>query len=586
MSLFKHSDPNAKPHLIVPAAPLQTTHVASDHVSLATDEVESQLNKKIAEIDTENLEKEAKLKADSYNLPYIDLRKIPISQEALFVMSEEQSAALQAVTFFVLDNAIRIATVNPQNPQLQAKVKELQEQRSADVKLYFVSQQSLDSALEKYSRLPKLSESISGGIEITEEDIKKFQQSFTSFAELNKSVQKAVLSDVVTIMLAGALKSDASDIHIEAEEETVKVRFRIDGALHDAASLPIISWPKLISRIKLLAKLKINVATTPQDGRFTIYLDGQKIEVRVSTVPTTYGESVVMRILKSGVDIFDFNKLGLRGKSYTELQAQIKKPNGMVICTGPTGSGKTTTLYTVLNMVNDSEKKIITLEDPVEYKIAGINQSQIDTSSNYSFSDGLRSILRQDPDIIMVGEIRDLETAEVAINAALTGHLMLSTMHTNSAAGAVPRLLAMGVKPFLLAPAINAIEAQRLVRRLCQNCKKPIELDNTTMTLILNELNKITAESGYKPENLDHLTFYGPVGCEQCNSLGYKGRVGLFELLTMSAAVEKLILSGNVSEYDLEDIAIKSGMITMIQDGILKAMEGVTSIEEVLKKTE
>jgi type IV pilus assembly protein PilB len=298
------------------------------------------------------------------------------------------------------------------------------------------------------------------------------------------------------------------------------------------------------------------------------------------------GRQLVMRILKSGVDIFDFNKLGLRGKSYTELQAQIKKPNGMVICTGPTGSGKTTTLYTVLNMVNDSEKKIITLEDPVEYKIAGINQSQIDTSSNYSFSDGLRSILRQDPDIIMVGEIRDLETAEVAINAALTGHLMLSTMHTNSAAGAVPRLLAMGVKPFLLAPAINAIEAQRLVRRLCQNCKKPIELDNTTMTLILNELNKITAESGYKPENLDHLTFYGPVGCEQCNSLGYKGRVGLFELLTMSAAVEKLILSGNVSEYDLEDIAIKSGMITMIQDGILKAMEGVTSIEEVLKKTE
>jgi type II secretory ATPase GspE/PulE/Tfp pilus assembly ATPase PilB-like protein len=462
----------------------------------------------------------------------------------------------------------------------------LQEQRTADVKLYFVSQQSLDAALEKYSRLPKLSESISGGIEITEEDIKKFQQSFTSFAELNKSVQKAVLSDVVTIVLAGALKSDASDIHIEAEEETVKVRFRIDGALHDAASLPIASWAKLISRIKLLAKLKINVATTPQDGRFTIYLDGQKIEVRVSTVPTTYGESVVMRILKSGVDIFDFNKLGLRGKSYSELLSQIRKPNGMVICTGPTGSGKTTTLYTVLNMVNDSEKKIITLEDPVEYKIAGINQSQIDTAGNYSFSDGLRSILRQDPDIIMVGEIRDLETAEVAINAALTGHLMLSTMHTNSAAGAVPRLLAMGVKPFLLAPAINAIEAQRLVRRLCQNCKKPVELDNTTMTLILNELNKITAESGYKPENLDHLTFYGPVGCEQCNSLGYKGRVGLFELLTMSAAVEKLILSGNVSEYDLEDIAIKSGMITMIQDGILKAMEGVTSIEEVLKKTE
>jgi type IV pilus assembly protein PilB len=586
MSLFKHHSNTAEPADLTPTPRPQAAPVASNHISLATDEVESRLSKKLAEIDTENLEKEAEIKAATFNLPYIDLRKIPITQEALLVMSEEQSIALQAVTFFILENAIRIATVNPQNPQLQAKVKELQDQRSADVKLYFVSQQSLDSALEKYSRLPKISDSIVGGIEISEEDIKKFQQSFTSFAELDKSVQKATLSDVVTIVLAGALKSDASDIHIEAEEAIVKIRFRIDGALHDAASLPIASWPKLISRIKLLAKLKINVATSPQDGRFTIFLDGQKIEVRVSTVPTTYGESVVMRILKSGVDIFDFTKLGLRGKSYTELQAQIKKPNGMVICTGPTGSGKTTTLYTVLNMVNDSEKKIITLEDPVEYKIEGINQSQIDTSNNYSFSDGLRSILRQDPDIIMVGEIRDLETAEVAINAALTGHLMLSTMHTNSAAGAVPRLLAMGVKPFLLAPAINAIEAQRLVRRLCQNCKKPIELDNTTMTLILNELNKITAESGYKPESLDHLQFYGPVGCEQCNNLGYKGRVGLFELLTMSAAVEKLILSGSVSEYDLEDIAIKSGMITMIQDGILKAMEGVTSIEEVLKKTE
>ncbi|MFH0873256.1 MAG: GspE/PulE family protein [Candidatus Komeilibacteria bacterium] len=556
------------------------------HVILATSDTEKKLANKLEEIDTENLEHEAKTKAEQLSLKYIDLRKLPIAQDAMQLLSEDQSLALQAVVFLFNDNIIRIASTNPQNPQLGAKIKELEERYSAQVIVYYVSEQSLQQSLDKYSRIPKIIESISGGVEIKEEDIKKYEAGIATFQDLNSFIQKAAISDIIAIILAAALKSEASDIHIEAEENQVKFRFRIDGALHDTASLPIEHWAKIISRVKLVARLKLNITAHPQDGRFTIFIDKKKIEVRVSTVPTSYGESVVMRILRQDDSVFNFDNLGLRGKSYSELQVQIKKPNGMIICTGPTGSGKTTTLYAVLNLVNSTEKKIITLEDPIEYKIPGINQSQIDSAGNYSFSDGLRSILRQDPDIIMVGEIRDLETAEVAINAALTGHLMLSTMHTNSAAGAIPRLLAMGVKPFLLAPSINAIEAQRLVRKLCQYCKKPAELDNATMTLVLNELNKLSPESGYKVDNLNTVTFYTSPGCEKCHGLGYKGRIGLFEILTMSPAVEKLILSGTVSEYDLEDLAVKAGMVTMIQDGILKSLEGITSIDEVLSKTE
>ncbi len=556
------------------------------HVTLSSPETEAQLDKKIHDLDVENFEKEAHRRAEELGLPYIDLRKIPISQEAITVLSEEQSLALQAVVFLNIEDTLRIATTNPNNPQLQAKIQELKEKYGADVKMYFVSDQSLQVALDKFSRIPKVSESIVGGLEITEDELKKWQKEFTTFEDLQDMLQKAVVTDVVTMVISAALKIDASDVHIEAEENDVKIRFRVDGVLHDVASLGLELWPKLIARIKLLARIKLNISTKPQDGRFTIFVDNRKTEVRTSTVPTTYGESIVMRILRSGVETFNFKNLGLRGKAFNDLLTELKKPNGMIISTGPTGSGKTTTLYAMLNLVNNSEKMIITLEDPVEYKIPGINQSQISVGGSYNFAEGLRSILRQDPDIIMVGEVRDLETAEVAINAALTGHLMFTTMHTNSAAGAVPRLLAMGVKPYLLAPAINAIEAQRLVRKLCEKCKTKAELDNNTTTLILNELNKIAPESGFRPEMKNELVFHTAPGCPACNGLGYKGRIGLFEVLTMSQEIEKIILAGNVSEYELEALAIKGGMITMLQDGILKALDGITSIEEVLKRTE
>ena len=393
------------------------------------------------------------------------------------------------------------------------------------------------------------------------------------------------ITELVTLLIAAALKTESSDIHVEAEAKDVKIRFRIDGILHTVAILKLENWSKMISRIKLLAGLKINIIEKPQDGRFTIELSNDKVDVRVSTVPTSYGESIVLRLLRSSSVGLNFEDLGIRGKSFVDLKHEIQRPNGMIVATGPTGSGKTTTLYAILNKLNKSDTKIISLEDPIEYRLEGINQSQIDHSKEYTFANGLRSIVRQDPDIIMVGEIRDLETADVSLNAALTGHLVISTIHTNSASGAIPRLLAMGVKSFLLSPALNAVIGQRLVRKICPDCKVVDEVDNDTIIKILNVLSKIPVKSAERlsDEELNNLKFYRGKGCPKCHMLGYRGRIGIFEIMTMNPEIEKVILSGQVSEYDIQEIAIKNGMVTMVQDGLLKAKDGITSIDEVFK---
>jgi type II secretory ATPase GspE/PulE/Tfp pilus assembly ATPase PilB-like protein len=292
-----------------------------------------------------------------------------------------------------------------------------------------------------------------------------------------------------------------------------------------------------------------------------------------------------MRLLKPGTIALKFEELGIRGRSYEQLKQQVERPNGMIITTGPTGSGKTTSLYAILNKLNDGATKIITLEDPVEYKLGGIVQSQIDKSKDYTFAKGLHSILRQDPDVVMVGELRELETAEVAIQAALTGHLVVSTIHTNSAAGAVPRFLSMGVQPFLLAPALNAVIGQRLVRRIHKDCLVEDALDEKTLAKVKDILSKLTPDSGYAVD-LDNLKFYKGAGCEGCNGSGYKGRMGVYEIMTMTEEIEKVILSGKVSEYDMQRIAMEQGMISMVQDGLLKALDQITSVEEVFSVAE
>ncbi|OGY54591.1 MAG: hypothetical protein A2951_01635 [Candidatus Buchananbacteria bacterium RIFCSPLOWO2_01_FULL_56_15] len=432
--------------------------------------------------------------------------------------------------------------------------------------------------------MPKIRK-FTSGVEVTEADIKRFEQEINVFRDLNEKLREVSISDVVSLTLAAAIKARASDIHIEAEERGVKIRFRIDGILHDAANLDQKLWQQIISRIKLVARLKINIDDRPQDGRFTIFLTKEKIDVRVSTLPTAYGESVVMRILMSSVVGLHFENLGLRGRAFEALKAEIDKPNGMVVTTGPTGSGKTTTLYAILNQLNNPGTKIITIEDPIEYKLEGINQSQVEPGKGYSFASGLKNILRQDPDIVMVGEVRDLETAEIAINAALTGHLVLTTLHTNDAAGTIPRLLSMQVKTFLLAPAINAMIGQRLVRKICQSCKKEDKLDGKTLARVMHIVDQIPRDSGYhlEPGKLKGVAFYRGEGCDVCQGLGYRDQVGIFEVMTMNREVETLILNGHVSEYDMRSIGAKQGMITMLQDGLLKAIDGITSVDEVFR---
>lgn len=547
-------------------------------------DVSLKLEEKLTQIKDKDLEEQTKAKASALNLNYIDLKGFPISPDALSLIPTDQSKSFQVVCFYLSDKRVKIGTTNPENPQLKRLISELKSNKNKVVDLFLISEISLKYALKIYDGLPKVIE-IKEGVEITEEDLKKYQQEDLSFDKIDSLLKKADVSEIITAVIAVAVQVDASDIHIEAEEKGIKVRLRIDGVLHVVSSLSNDLWQRIISRVKLTSGLKINITSKPQDGRFTIHLSDEDIDVRVSTIPTNYGESVVMRLLRSSATSLEFDDLGIRGKAFIELEKQVKRPNGMIMTTGPTGSGKTTTLYAILKKLNSPENKIITLEDPIEYRLEGVNQSQVKKGKDYGFATGLKSIVRQDPDIIMVGEVRDLETADIAINAALTGHLVISTIHTNSASGAIPRFLAMGVKAFLLSPALNSIIGQRLVRRICTHCKEEVKLDNDTMTKILNILNKIpkNSESRLGEKELNNLKFYKGKGCKKCHGLGYKGRIGVYEILIMSPEVEKVILDKKVSEYTIQDLAQKNGMVTMVQDGLLKAKDGITTIDEVFK---
>jgi len=542
----------------------------------------AKLKSKQQEIRVKELERTTKKKADSQGIPYMNLFGFPISTEALVLIPETKAQELTTVCFYYDGKNIRLGAVNPKQPEVAQLLDELSQKYYCQGEMFLISEHSLNYALNLYRSIPKVRKIIRG-VELTGQDLNKFSEKFSSFRDLQDQINKAQVTDIVTMILASSVKSGASDIHIEAEEKDIKVRFRIDGVLHDAATVDKELWKKIISRMKVLAKVKINIVDKPQDGRMSIIIKEDRIDIRASFLPTNYGESVVMRLLRSSSVGLAFKDLGIRGEAFAQIKKEVERPNGMIITTGPTGSGKTTTLYAILKKLNKSETKIVTIEDPIEYQLEGINQSQ--TSERYTFAQGLRSIVRQDPDIIMVGEIRDLETADIAIQAALTGHLVLSTIHTNDAAGTVPRFLSMGAKPFLLAPALNVMVGQRLVRRICEKCKKEVKLDEKVQQRVKDILEILPADQKKKID-FNNLKFYQGQGCEACQNIGYKGRIGIYEIMVMNSEVEKLILSGKVSEYDMREIAVKNGMITMVQDGLLKAIDGVTSVEEVFRVAE
>ncbi len=555
--------------------------------TVAEEKVTEKLEEKMEEIRIKELEEVAKKKAKELGYPYINLVGFPINGETLNSIPKEVAKKEKVICFYKSDKGAKIASPNPQNPEIKKVLKKLTEETyTGKGEIYLISQHSFETAFKLYEKFPPPREFI-GGIKITGEELKELQKEIKNFGILNAMLNKEKnMTRIIKIILAGALKANASDIHIEAEEKKITLRYRIDGILHIVARIPKKIWHRLDSRIKSIAGLKINITDKPQDGRITVFLKkGDKLEIRVSTLPTAYGESIVMRLLKSTATSLKFKDLGLRGKALKDLKREVERPIGMIVTTGPTGSGKTTTLYAILNKLNDPETKIITLEDPIEYKLKGISQSQIDHSKGYSFADGLRSLMRQDPDIIMVGELRDLETAEVAVQAALTGHKVISTLHTNDASGAIPRFLSMGVKPFLLAPALNAVIGQRLVRRIHEKCKVEVKPEPERMERIKKILDNLPKNSGYKVD-LDKLKFYRGQGCDECNHIGLKGRVGIYEIFAMTPEIEKEILSGKTSEYKIAKIAHDLGMISMVQDGLLKALDGITTVDEVFRVIE
>lgn len=552
--------------------------------NVSSDETKEKYTEKMKDIASKDAERLAEERAGELGLPAISLHAFPIGPETLALVPEETAKELKLVPFYRTPKEIRLGAVDPENAEVRDFVRQLEEKMYILVSLYVISEESFTHAYNLYATLPRIRKIVTG-VEITEADLTKYKAEVGNFRELQQKIGHVSITDMVSMIIAGAVNVRSSDIHVEAEEKDIKIRYRIDGILHDAASLQKEAWPKLIARVKLLAGLKLNITDKPQDGRFAIHLTADKIDVRVSVLPTAFGESVVIRLLMATTKGFAFDDLGLRGRAYEQLKKEIERPNGMIVTTGPTGSGKTTTLYSILTKLNTADTKIITIEDPIEYQLQGINQSQVEPTRGYTFAAGLRSIVRQDPDVILVGEIRDLETAETAIQAALTGHLVLSTIHTNSAAGTIPRFLSMGSKPFLLAPAMNAMIGQRLVRRICDNCKVEDTLAPELLERVKRTLAEIPADAGVRIDPTT-IKFWKGKGCTTCHDIGYKGRVGIYEIMIMNKEIEKMILGGNISEYDMQDIAVKNGMVTMLQDGILKALDGFTAPEEVFRVAE
>lgn len=400
--------------------------------------------------------------------------------------------------------------------------------------------------------------------------------------QLAEVFKGGVIPEIVAATLFLAIRMRASDVHIEAERDTVRVRFRIDGILHDILSVPKFLHAPLISRIKILAKMKIDEQRVPQDGRFDVVIDARQVDLRVSTMPTVHGEKIVMRLLDKSEGIKSLEQLGVTGTNFDLLLKNIEKPFGVILSTGPTGSGKSTTLYAVLSRISKPGVNIVTLEDPVEYELQGINQAQVKPQIGFTFAEGLRSVLRQDPNVIMVGEIRDLETAGMATQAALTGHLVLSTLHTNDASGALPRLIDMGVEPFLITSSINCVIGQRLVRRICDNCREEEEIPAAVKSFIKKQLSDVPSGQ-LKDVDVEQLHFYHGKGCPNCTN-GYRGRIGIFEVLPMSDAIEELAVK-KAPASELKKQAIADGMVTMVQDGLIKALKGITTVDEVMRVT-
>jgi type II secretory ATPase GspE/PulE/Tfp pilus assembly ATPase PilB-like protein len=534
--------------------------------------VKDDLDHQFIEVDTKN-------RADLLGYPYIDLYGFPIDTANLILLSKEEVEKYKIGVFSLKNKELFLAT-SSLNYTGQNNIIASLTDKGYTCKIFLCSELSMKKLLNTYNFVVA-AKTIDDNISISEDKMEQAKEVGDDLQKLGEKLQHTSTSELIETILVTALQNDASDIHFEPEKDEYNLRLRLDGVLHTFAHLPKTIQKTVESRVKLLSGLKLNVDNVPQDGRFSFKAQEKDIDVRVSMLPSSYGYSIVMRLLGTGSVALELDQLGFTGLAKKRVEDAIQKPQGMILTTGPTGSGKTTTLYTFLSRLNDGENKIITLEDPIEYKLSGVSQTQIDTAAGYTFASGLRSILRQDPDIVMVGEIRDRETAEIAVQAALTGHQVLSTIHTNDAAGSIPRMMEMGVKGYLLVDSLALVIGQRLVRRLCEYCKKPDELTDDEKKVVIEQLKKIAPTSGVVVPH--QLSFHTATGCDKCNGLGYKGRVGLYEVMVVSENLKILLSNATPSLVEVRESAQKDGMLTMLQDGILKALQGVTDMKEILK---
>jgi type II secretory ATPase GspE/PulE/Tfp pilus assembly ATPase PilB-like protein len=523
----------------------------------------------------------AQILSSKYGVEYIDLSVVPINSDALRLIPETVSRDAEIAAFSIVDKKVKVAVIAPQNPKTLEAIEGLQKQSYVPI-VFMASHRSLEKAWNTYKDLSFAQETKAGALDISNEEITAIIDKVKSLPDIKILIEEVVagkksyrISKILEIILAGALATKASDIHIEPEEGYIRLRYRLDGVLTNVLNFDAATYTLLLSRIKLLSGLKLNIKKDSQDGRFSVKLQGLDIEIRTSLLPGAYNESIVLRILNPNSIAVPIEDLGIPHKLLSILENEVKKPNGMILTTGPTGSGKTTTLYAFLRKIHQPEIKIITIEDPIEYHLPGIVQTQVN-DKGYTFLEGLRSALRQDPDVIMVGEIRDSETAAIAINSALTGHLVFSTLHTNNAAGSFPRLIDLGVNSKVLSSAVNIALAQRLVRTLCSKCKKEAAIDERSKKIIDEVLSSIVDRSEIVPAE----KIWAPVGCAACNNVGYKGRIGLYEAILMDNALDNA-LQLSPSEHEIIEATKSQGILTMKQDGILKVLKGMTTIEEL-----
>jgi len=512
--------------------------------------------------------------AETIGVPFIDLTRISVRKDLLFQIPERIAKSNNVVIFDETDEGIKIAMVDPEDLQtIEFIKKQIPGKR---LQIYLATSKGMLSVLKQYKKglQAEFNEIIDQSLATTK----------TSEKDLKKMAANLPIVRIVDTLLEHAVLQNASDIHIEPLEKKAIVRYRIDGVLHDVIVLPKEIMPGIVARIKIIANLKIDEHRLPQDGRFKIEKEGYKFSFRVSILPVFDGEKIVMRLLSETTEVLTLEQLGLQHAALKKVKLNIQKPYGMVLITGPTGSGKTTTLYAIMGILNTPEVNISTIEDPVEYRMPRISQSQVKPKIGFTFANGLRALLRQDPDIIMVGEIRDSETAGMAINSALTGHLVLSTLHTNDASSAPTRLIDMGAKPFLVTSTLNVVIAQRLVRKICEKCRASVTVTHEKIEALKKQLDPRIQQIIDKYIVNNELIVYQSKGCTACQNTGFSGRIGIFEVMEIKENIKELIMK-KANAQEIEDQAISNGMTTMIEDGLHKVSSGVTTLEEVLRVT-